>query len=69
MTSNATLLAWIEPRDGNEYVAAFVGAGAAGSRGPAQRLCASADEARRWVESEASACGLPVEWVNRAKTR
>jgi hypothetical protein len=46
----------------------FVGvpgaAGARVSRPPATQLCSSAEDARQWVEDEARAFGLPVEWVN-----
>jgi hypothetical protein len=49
------LLAWIEPGDDeNECVAAFVG-GSAPDRPPATRVCATPNEARKWVETEAYA--------------
>ena len=51
--------------------AAFVGAIVAGTtkaaaqRAPATLICASRQEAMQWVESEAAAIGIPVEWVAR----
>jgi hypothetical protein len=56
------LLAWIECRADDEFIATFVGGGAP-KRRPAMRLFASADKARQWVEEEALVLGLPVEWV------
>jgi hypothetical protein len=59
------LLAWIEPRNGGrDYTAAFVSVLTATRRAPATRRCASADEARQWVEREAAAFGVPVEWTD-----
>jgi hypothetical protein len=73
MKPNGKLLAWIKPRNTEEFVAAFVGQDAApgarqdfAGRAPAVRVCGSADEARRWIEDEASAFALPVEWVSEA---
>jgi len=60
-----SLLAWVETEpDGNGVLASFVGAWAA-DRKPAMRTFATPDQARRWVEVEASAVGLPIDWVNR----
>ena len=42
MPQRGKLLAWIEPRSGDEFLAAFVG-GAATERAPATELCASPD--------------------------
>jgi hypothetical protein len=57
------LLAWIEPGDNeHEFVAAFVG-GDTPDRAPATRLCATPDEAREWVETEADAIGVPVQRI------
>jgi len=59
------LLAWIEPRIGDsDYAAAFVSFLTASQRSPATRRCASADEARQWVEREAATFGVPVEWTD-----
>jgi hypothetical protein len=57
------LLAWIEPRDYGEFVAAFVGAAAARERVPATQPFLSRAEARQWIEDQAAALGLPIEWV------
>ena len=54
--------AWGEPG----VLAAFIGMAegtAPSRRPPATRFCASPDEAKQWVESEARAFGVPVEWV------
>jgi hypothetical protein len=67
-----SLLAWIEQR-GGEFIGAFVGEGATRQehgayrgRDPAIRFCRSADEARRWIESEAALLRLPVKWLDGA---
>jgi hypothetical protein len=60
------LLAWIAPRSETEFVAAFVGGAAVSGRAPATRLCPSHSEARQWVEDQAAALGLPVEWLSGA---
>ncbi|HME20437.1 MAG TPA: hypothetical protein VKI44_03600 [Acetobacteraceae bacterium] len=62
MPQSGKLLAWIEPHGGDEVLAAYVG-GAAPTRQPATRRCASPGEGRQWVEQEAAVLGLPVEWV------
>jgi hypothetical protein len=73
MTPDGKLLAWIRPRSGDQFVAAFVGEGAApgtrtgfAGREPAVQLCRSPDEARRWIEDQAAAFALPIEWVSDA---
>lgn len=66
MPQRSKLLAWVEPQSGNEFLAAFVGAPVATKRRPATQLCASPEEAQQWIEREASALGLPVEWVSQA---
>ena len=67
MPPDGRLRAWIEVQD-DAVLAAFVGVpGAAGprvSRPPATQLCSSAADARQWIEDEARAFGLPVEWVD-----
>ncbi|MEJ0015285.1 MAG: hypothetical protein WDN25_01730 [Acetobacteraceae bacterium] len=60
----ASLLAWIETRGGNAFLAAYNGA-CAHNREPATRLCGTTDEARSWLESEAKALGLPITWVEQ----
>lgn len=66
MSSSSRLLAWIEPGSGQEFEAAFVSAAMASRRRPATRRCASPDEARQWVEGEAAALGVPVEWTDQS---
>lgn len=70
MIPSGNLLAWIKPCGGDEYIGAFVGDGASADarrpssgRLPATRRCASPDEARRWVEDQAAALGVPLKWV------
>ena len=65
MPQRSKLLAWVQPQNDDEFVAAFVG-GAARQRMPATRICASVDKAREWVEHEAAEFGLPVEWLSMA---
>lgn len=62
------LFAWIEPRNTDGFMAALVGGGAQ-QRVPATQLFRSPDEARRWVEAEAAALGVPVEWLPRDRRR
>ncbi len=76
MEPNGKLLAWIQPRNADEFLAAFVGEDAApcsrndyAGRAPAVHVCGSPDEARRWIEDQASAFALPVEWINDAPGR
>ncbi|MGC1410164.1 MAG: hypothetical protein WA864_14635 [Acetobacteraceae bacterium] len=66
MSSVSRLLAWIEPGSGQEFQAAFVSEAMALRRRPATRRCASPDEARQWVEGEAAALGVPVEWTDHS---
>jgi hypothetical protein len=61
MPKGNRVLAWVEPRCG-KYLAAFVGGGAAG-RQPATQACPSPEAAREWVEAEAAALNVPVEWL------
>jgi hypothetical protein len=64
MPLSGKLLAWIEPGDDeDECVAAFVG-GATPDRPPATRVCATPDEAREWVETEAYALDVTVHWMS-----
>ena len=60
------LLAWVKPRAGNRFEAAFVAANTASRRAPATHGFASQVEAKEWVEREASELGVPVEWVDQA---
>jgi hypothetical protein len=61
MPATPKLLAWIDPRTQGS-LAAFVGAGATGSK-PATRVCQSAHEAREWVEAQAAELNAVVEWL------
>jgi hypothetical protein len=61
MPKGNRVLAWVELRCGG-FLAAFVGGGAL-DRGPATRVCPSPEAAREWVEDEAAALSVPVEWV------
>jgi hypothetical protein len=60
--SGSKLLAWIEQGDGDQFVAAYLGSGAR-QRLPAMRICATSEDARQWVEAEAGALGVAVEWM------
>ena len=64
MPASNKFLAWIEPSDGREFLAAFVAAGTASRLKPATHRCASPDEARKWVEVQAAEFGVPVEWAD-----
>jgi hypothetical protein len=66
MPSNNRLIAWIELESDQEFQAAFVSAAMAARRRPATRRCASPTEARLWVEREAAALGVPVEWTDHS---
>jgi hypothetical protein len=68
MPLHSGLLAWIEPRDDEEVLASFVG-GSALDRRPATLLCASAVEARQWIEQQAAELGVLVEWLNAPPQR
>ena len=62
MPMRGKLLAWIERRSDNAFLVSLVG-GAAPQREPAKRLCNSPDQARQWVEEQAAALDLPIEWL------
>jgi hypothetical protein len=66
--SGGSLLAWIKRSAHERFVAAFVGADAAADRAPATHLCATREEAQRWVENEAAALSVPIHWVNDGPT-
>jgi hypothetical protein len=65
MPVSGKLVAWIEPRNNDEFLAAF-GAAAVPGRPPAVQTCSSPAEAKRWIEDQAAALELPIEWVNGA---
>ena len=63
MTFSDKLLAWIESRGPHEFTAAFVSSAMASRRAPATHRFESPDEAREWVNREAEALGVLVEWT------
>jgi len=65
MTDSDKLIAWVEVRERDEVLAAFVGAPAVNRRGPATLLCSTTEDARQWVEEEASALGVEVKWIDK----
>jgi hypothetical protein len=73
MILDGNLLAWIEPC-GDGFIGAFVGEGAVPDpdaktpgRAPATHTCATSDEARLWVETEAAALDLPIRWISESE--
>jgi hypothetical protein len=73
MSQCGRLRAWVERKPGGKFLAGFVGVVvtpdgriAAADRAPATQVCRSPEEAREWIEDEASAFGLPVEWIESA---
>jgi hypothetical protein len=64
--SRDRLIAWIEQQPSGEFIASFVASAVASKRNPAVRRCLSRHEARHWVQAEATAFEVPVEWVDRA---
>ncbi len=73
MTQSGRLRAWIERTAGGMFRAGFVGVAvnpdghsSVADRAPATLVCQSPEEARHWVEDEATALGLPVEWIKGA---
>lgn len=58
--------AWIEHCTKQGVLAVFISVPDEGDampqRSPAIRLCASLDEAKQWIETEARELGVPVEW-------
>ncbi len=69
MLLSGKLLAWIEPRDDEDFLAALVGEGTADIRAPATQLCSSLSDARQWIEDQAAALGLPVKWMTKPPGR
>jgi hypothetical protein len=73
MDLDGNLRAWIEPCD-DGFIGAFVGEGAVPDpdakipgRAPATQVCATSNEARQWVETEAAALDLSVRWVGESE--
>ena len=65
MPRSDKLLGWVRPHGDCNFLASFVGGGAA-NRLPATRLCNSPNEAHHWIEEEAAEIGAPIEWLNAA---
>ena len=70
MKPNGKLQAWTERDASDRVIAAFIGAtdlpsgrSVVADRAPAMQIFSSTETARQWVEREASALGLPVEWI------
>ena len=63
--TTSKLVAWIEPCGASEFSGKFVSEETAAQRAPASCSCASRDEAKQWVEREADALGVPLEWTDR----
>lgn len=68
MELDGKLRAWVEPGESDRFVASFVcvAENLEANRPPARQVCGSLDEARQWVEKEAGALNLPVQWVDRS---
>jgi hypothetical protein len=69
MTYRATPSAWIQPLDCGGFLAAFVDANAPTQDAPTTKWCPSSDNAKRWIEAQAAAFGLPIEWVDKTTER
>jgi hypothetical protein len=65
MTYRATPSAWIQPLDHGGFLAAFIDVNAPTQDAPATKRCPSSDNAKRWIEAQAAAFGLPIEWVDK----
>ena len=68
MLPEGKLRAWVEQRREDELVAAYIGVPSSSeadplTRPPATQVFTSLSEAKYWIESEAKALGLPVEWA------
>jgi hypothetical protein len=76
MLPSGKLLAWIETLGADEFIAAFVGEGAlpaphydVSGRAPATQLCSSIDDARQWIQDQAKAFNLPVQWMEAVPSK
>jgi hypothetical protein len=67
MPTGERFLAWVKPRNGAGFEASFVAAGTASRRAPATHGFTSPDEAKDWIERQASELGVPVEWVDQSE--
>jgi hypothetical protein len=66
MPPTGKLLAWIEPRSGDRFLASFISAAAVPGCPPATHLCSSRADASQWITDQAAAVGFQVEWVDQA---
>ena len=67
MFPQGKLCAWIETQGGKvsgRFIGVPLSAGLPSRRLPARKSFSSPEEARQWVEAEARALGLPIEWVD-----
>jgi len=64
MTLDGRLLAWIEDKNDRKFTAYFVSSDLKESRPPATSSCVSRLEAQLWIESQAEALRLPLDWVS-----
>jgi hypothetical protein len=67
MFPHGKLRAWIESQGGKvsgRFIGVPIPNGPSSSRPPARKSFSSREEARQWVEAEAHALGLPIEWVD-----
>jgi hypothetical protein len=67
MPTGEKFLAWVKPRNGEGFVASFVAASTVSRRAPATHGFTSPDEAKDWVERQASELGVPVEWGDQSE--
>lgn len=65
MTHRAIPSAWIQPLDHGDFLAAFVEVNAPTQDLPVTKRCSSPDSAKRWIEAQAAAFGLPIEWLDK----
>jgi hypothetical protein len=64
MLANIKFLAWIEPSDGREFLAAFSGGGHGVAAEAGHARCAYPVETRRWVAVQSAEFGGPVELID-----
>lgn len=64
MALDGRLLAWIEDKGDLTFTANFISSALKGQRPPATLGCGSRLDAQLWIEKEAAALRLPVDWVS-----
>ena len=67
MIHRAAPSAWIQPLHDGGFLAAFVDVDAPTQDAPARHRCTTPGNAKRWVEKQAAAFGVPIEWVDKTK--